>query len=151
MKNTRETAIILTALWVMTGAAQSFEKNVGKAHLQSNQLVGNWYMGTMCGLDCNLKISSDNTLTVQFGGCFHQDPAIKSRWKLQGDKIKFQNTYLNKSLGSFLRVVKYKNHFVLLPTRPQKHQGQHKYSHFHSFWRNTMKNGLQLSKDAPEG
>jgi hypothetical protein len=106
-------------------------------------------MGTMSGFDCDLKISSTNTLSVQFGGCFHRDPAVKTQWKLQGDRIKFQSTSLNKSLGSSLRVVRYKGHLVLLPGRPQPNQGKHKYSYSHCFWRNTLKNGLQLSKDAP--
>ncbi len=138
---------IVVSAWA--GIVQTGANDTSSSNIQPKQLVGNWYMGTMSGFDCNMKIESANTLTVQFRGCFHKDPVIQTQWKLVGDKIKFQSTSLNKSLGSTLRVAKYKGHLVLLPERPQPNRGNHEYSYYHSFWRNTMKNGLQLSKDAP--
>ena len=149
MKKMLLVAVAFVIVFASAGVVQTLAKDTKKTSIQSKQLVGNWYMGTMSGFDCNLKISSINTLSVQFGGCFHQDPLIETQWKLQGDRIKFQNASLNKSLGSSLRVAKYKGHFVLLPERPQANRGTHEYSYYHCFWRNTMKNGLQLSKDAP--
>lgn len=142
-------AFCLFLIAVVAGYVQTAGQNTSKADIQAKPLVGNWYMGTMSGFDCNLEIRPDNTLTVQFGGCFHQDPPIKTRWKIEGDKIRFRSTALDQSLGSYLRVARYKNHFVLLPERQQAQQGQHPYSYNHCFWRNLMKNGLQLSKDAP--
>ncbi len=106
-------------------------------------------MGTMSGFDCNLKINANHTLSVQYGGCFHQDPPINSGWKLQGDRIKFQNDALLKTLGSSLKIGKYKGHLVLLPERPQNSSGKTSYALSANFWRNTMKDGLQISKDAP--
>jgi len=142
-------AVAFTIAFAPVGGVQTLAKDTKKSNIQPKQLVGNWYMGTMSGFDCNLKISSTNTLSIQFGGCFRQDSPIKTKGKLQGNRIKFQNASLNKSLGSSLRVVKYKGHFMLIPERPQANRGTHEYSYHHSFWRNIMKNGLQLSKDAP--
>ena len=143
----RPTQLWLVAFFVgfITGAAISTEKRA-----TSSDLTGLWYMGTMTGFDCNMKISSATKLAVQYGGCFHQDEPIESAWTLEGDKIKLQSSELNKTLGSYLRIVRYKNHFVLVPELKQPNQGKHKYSYSHCFWRNTMKNGLKLSKDAPE-
>ena len=120
-----------------------------KPAVQTQQIVGQWYMGTMSGYDCNLTIRPNHTLAVQYGGCFYQDPAIESGWKLQGDRIKFGNDALLKTLGSSLKIGKYKGHFVLLPERPQSSDGQVSYALSNSFWRNTMKDGLEISKDAP--
>ena len=120
-----------------------------KPAVQTQQIVGQWYMGTMSGYDCNLTIRANHTLAVQYGGCFHQDPAIESGWMLQGDRIKFQNDALMKTLGSSLKIGKYKGHLVLLPERPQSSDGKVSYALSNSFWRNTMKDGLEISKDAP--
>ena len=142
---------VIVAVVIAVGAIQTLAKDTRPSDVQPSQLVGNWYMGTMSGFDCNLKIISPNTLTVQFGGCFHSDPAIKTQWKLQGNRVRFQSKALNDSLGSSLQIIKYKGHLVLLPERQQANRGNHKYSYYHCFWRNTMKNGLQLPKDAPSG
>lgn len=120
-----------------------------KPTVQTRQLVGQWYMGTGAGYDCDLTIRPDHTLSVQYGGCFHRDPAIESGWKLQGDRIKLQNDALLKTLGSSLKIGKYKGHLVLLPERPQSSDGKVSYALSRSFWKNTMKDGLQISKDAP--
>ena len=113
-------------------------------------MVGDWYMGTMMGYDCNLQIRPNHTLSVRYGGCFHQDPANETGWKLQGDRIKFQNDNLLKTLGASLKFGKYKGHLVLLPERAQNASGQDSYALADSFWRNTMKGGLKISKDAPQ-
>ena len=120
-----------------------------KPVVNTRQMVGDWYMGTMSGYDCNLQIRADNTLSVQFGGCFHRDPAIETRWKLQADRINFQNANLVKTLGSSLKIGKYKGHLVLLPERSQGANGKNSYALSQSFWRNTMKDRLEISKDAP--
>jgi hypothetical protein len=120
-----------------------------KPSVKPQQLVGNWYMGTMSGVDCNLRIRADKTLTVQTGGCFHQDPAVRSKWLLRGNRILLGNPALNDSLGSHLRVVRYKNNIVLVPQRTPT-TGSHPYSYHQTFWKNTMKNGLQLSAAAYE-
>ena len=128
---------------------QAIIKRINQPQVQSNVLIGDWYMGTMTGVDCSLQIRFNNTLRVQFGGCFSQEPVIETRWKLQGDRIKLENPCLDKRLGSYLQIARYKNHFVLLPESSQKVRGKYEYSLARCFWRNTMKNGLQISKDAP--
>jgi hypothetical protein len=133
----------------LAAQSQTVTRRINQSQVQPNVLIGDWYMGTMSGVDCNLQLRSNNTLQVQFGGCFHQEPALETRWKLQGDTIKLENPNLDNRLGSYLRIARFKNHFVLLPENSQKVKGQHKYSLERCFWRNAMKNGLQVSKDAP--
>src|SRR5690349_1304516 len=99
----------------------------------SQQLIGEWYMGTKAGFDCNMKIRSSTELIVQYGGCFHQGEPIRSGWVLDGDKIKLDSAELRKTLGAYLRIVRYKKNLVLVPERKQPNEGRHKYSYVHCF------------------
>ena len=120
-----------------------------KPPVKAQQIVGDWYMGTMSGVDCDLTIRANKTLTVQTGGCFRRDPPIRTTWRLQGDRILLGSPALSTTFGSYLRVARYKNNLVLVPQRTSATQAR-PYSFHHTFWKNTMKNGLQLPAAAYE-
>jgi hypothetical protein len=115
-----------------------------------NLLVGNWYMGTMSGSDCFLKIYSDGKITVQYGGCFQQDPIIKAKWKLDANKIVLMSDTLKSLLGSHLNIEVYKGNIILVPEHEQSYIAHHGFQHSHCFWKNLMKNGLELPKEASD-
>lgn len=142
--------IVIGVIFASIPAIRAIAKDAEQTRVKPEQLVGAWYMGTMTGFDCNMSINSNGTLSVQFGGCFHTDAPITVRWKIQEDRINLQGAGLEKSLGSSLQVVTYNGHLVLIPERPQPNAGKHKYSYYHCFWRNMLKDGLELPKDAPQ-
>ena len=105
------------------------------------------------GHDVGLRLQSDDSAQPHFGGSIRRllssRPRIETGWKLQGDRIVFQNHALLKTLGSSLKIGKYKGHLVLLPERPQTSDSKRSYALSNSFWRNTMEDGLEVPKTRP--
>ena len=130
------------AFGILTGIPPAHGQNVP----QGKAALGYWYMGTMSGEDHNLILKPNGTLSLQNGGCFHQDPAIKSSWRQRGDRITFDNAALRSQLGSVLRIVRYRGYVLLVPQR--RDAGSVRSSGYplrDCFWRNLMKgSGLQL-------
>ena len=149
MKTIRQAAAFSLLIILPALVLQALPKNANLSHLTQKGLEGDWYMGTMMGSDCNLHIDATNTLKIEFGGCFGQDPIIQTHWKFKDDKILFLSSNLNSSLGIYLAIDRYKGHVVLIPER-NSNFGVQNYSYSRCFWRNLMKDGLELSKDAPQ-
>jgi hypothetical protein len=126
--------------------------------IQPDHIIGKWYMGTMMGFDCDLSIDADHTMTIQTGGCFHQDPPIKLNWRIVGDKIFwsprsipsiFSNARWKKGFGSYLSIVRVGKNIVLVPQRAETEIKRQGYDHEYCFWRNLMGDaGLELPKEA---
>lgn len=119
-----------------------------EAAVAERDLVGPWYMGTMTGQDCNLKLQPGHRLEVQNGGCFNTDKPLVASWDLKSDKILFSDKDLRSQFGSYLLVVSYKNNLVLVPEKQRASVQKHGYVHYFCFWKNLMKNGLRLPHDA---
>ena len=113
-------------------------------------VVGDWYMGTASGFDCNLHLRGDHTLTVQYGGCFHQDPPLLASWDEDNNRIWLWNSEpLQQKLGNYLTIVHYKNNIVLVPEREESKVQQKGYSPHWCFWKNLLGvGGLELPKAA---
>ena len=117
-----------------------------------NTVLGGWYMGTMGGEDHNLTLKPNGTLSLQNGGCFHQDPAIKSSWRRQGDRITFDNAVLRRQLGSSLRIVHYRGYMLLVPQRDAESGRALGYSLRYCFWQNpNMAAGLKVPSPPDPG
>lgn len=90
-------------------------------------------MGTMMGVDCDLRIKADHTMTVQTGGCFHSEPAIRVRWQISGNKITWSDSDLLPIFAS---------------STLKKRRG---YDYEFCFWPNLLGDkGLELPKEARE-
>ncbi len=142
---------ILGIISTNTCLAQTSNNNFSNM-ITEEDLIGKWYMGTMTGFDCNLNIFENNTLTIQFGGCFYQGPLVSSKWKLENNKMLFENPTLIDIFGLYLEIVHYKNNVILIPEKfpedSKSFRSKNKYSYNNCFWRNIMEQGLQLPKEA---
>ncbi len=104
-------------------------------------------MGTMSGEDHDLIVNADGTMSLQNGGCFHQDPPIKSLWRRTGNRITFDNAALKRQLGLYLRVVRYRGYMLLVPQRQEaKIARSFGYPPHYCFWQSLMRGGLQLPR-----
>ncbi len=132
-------------------AAKDRRTSPTRQDVEPGRVIGKWYMGTMTGVDCNVSVNADRTLTVQWGGCFHQDPVIKATWKISADKITWSDATLKKRLGPHLSVVGVGKNIVLVPQSNESKVKRHGYHYEYCFWRNLMGDkGLELPKEARE-
>ncbi|RYF50603.1 MAG: hypothetical protein EOO38_05265 [Cytophagaceae bacterium] len=125
-----------------------------------SKVAGYWYMGTMTGRDCNLILRANGTMSVQTGGCFHQDDPIELRWKITGNKIIWSNPSLthlrssdtvSKLLGTHLFVVQVGENTVLVPQTKEAIIKRKNYHYTECFWKNLLgAKGLELPKEAEE-
>jgi len=126
------------AFGILTRIHPAYGQNVPRGE----PVLGYWYMGTMSGEDHNLILNADGTLSLQNGGCFHQDPAIKSSWRRKGNRITFDNAALRSQLGSALRIVRYRGYVLLVPQRRDAESTRLSgYSLRYCFWQNSMQAG----------
>ena len=136
---------LLSTFTALLGAGIA-ESQAHEAH--ESEIIGRWYMGTATGRDCNLELQRNHILRLQEGGCFHQDPAIRTSWKLEGQKITIENPSVKQRLGTYLLIAYYRNNIVLVPEKERDEVNKHGYIHYFCFWRNLIDNGLKLPSDA---
>ncbi|WLT32329.1 hypothetical protein [Geothrix sp. PMB-07] len=104
-------------------------------------------MGTMTGQDCTLVFKTDKTLSVQYGGCFHQDPWIRSPWAWDGERINIINPELHTKLGKYLVVSSYKSNLILVPQLEQAAVAKDGFKLAHCFWKSTDTRLVPIESD----
>jgi hypothetical protein len=97
------------------------------------------------GVDCNLTINPNWTLTVQSGGCFHQDEPIESKWTLSGNRIILSDPALKNKFGPHLTIRKVGKNLVFVPQENERAVRQRGFHHHICFWKNLLgEEGLEL-------
>ncbi len=136
---------LVVPLCLVFGILANVHPASGQSAPQGSTVSGHWYMGTMSGEDHNLTLNADGTLSLQNGGCFHQEPSIKSSWRQQGSQITFDNAVLKRQLGTYLRIIRYQGYLLLVPQRQEAEIAKSSgYPPYYCFWQNLMQDGLQL-------
>jgi len=136
--------LVILAPLLLFGCNQSRQPVISQP---AQELAGNWYMGTMTGQDCTLVFKADNTLSVQYGGCFHQDPWVRSPWSWDGERINIINPELHMKLGKFLAVSRYKSNLILVPQLEQATVAKEGFKLAHCFWKSTEARLVPVESD----